>query len=120
MPEEHESSNALEETPAPSTVADVDMGDTTTNTAGDANADDSEMHFAGELPEARTTFMSYLASPIVTLIVGKEPVVLSAHQALLLRSPFFQEACKSFVEDGSVSRPCSRGHSTFANHSPRA
>ncbi|KFA62496.1 hypothetical protein S40285_08064 [Stachybotrys chlorohalonatus IBT 40285] len=56
----------------------------------------------GVLEEARPNFISYLASPIVTLLVGKgEPTVLAAHQALLMQSPYFREACKSFVEDGS-------------------
>jgi hypothetical protein len=103
MTEEHESSNAPDETPAVSTT-DVDMVEGTANENDNDNANDSEMPFANEVPEARTTFASYLMSPIVTLLVGaQEPTVLTAHQALLSRSPFFQDACKSFTEDGSVS-----------------
>ncbi|KAI9166502.1 hypothetical protein HJFPF1_02608 [Paramyrothecium foliicola] len=99
MAEDHESTIAPDETPAAS-AADVEM-----EGAGDDhdNAHDSLMPFAGgELVEARTTFVSYLMSPIVTLLVGRDdPVILSAHQTLLLKSPFFQDACKSFIEDGS-------------------
>ena len=56
-------------------------------------------------PPPRVTFLSYLASPVVTLLVGngKEETILTAHQALLTTSPYFQEACAQFSDDGSVS-----------------
>ncbi|PHH92363.1 hypothetical protein CDD83_7741 [Cordyceps sp. RAO-2017] len=49
------------------------------------------------------SFMSYLASPIVTLLVGRgeDQTLLSAHQGLLVKSPHFASICQSFVEDGS-------------------
>jgi hypothetical protein len=77
-------------------------------------APDGENDNAGELPfaedtedaaaEPRTTFISYLTSPVVTLLVGSggEETILTAHQALLAQSPFFAEACAAFSDDGSV------------------
>ncbi|RYP34756.1 hypothetical protein DL767_004093 [Monosporascus sp. MG133] len=65
---------------------------------------------AGELPFAeggeadpRPTFVSYLTSPVVTLIVGSgdNETILTAHQGLLVQSPFFAEACAAFTNDGS-------------------
>ena len=54
-----------------------------------------------------SSFAESLASPIVTLVVGKgdEQTILSAHPALLCKSPYFVEACRVFVEDGSVRGP---------------
>ncbi|KAL2213038.1 hypothetical protein CC79DRAFT_1315904 [Sarocladium strictum] len=67
---------------------------------GEDNASTSnDLPFAGEEPEQPTTFLSYLASPVVTLVVGKEEqTTLSAHQALLCKSPYFQEICDRFTE----------------------
>ncbi|KAI5465342.1 hypothetical protein BGZ63DRAFT_419917 [Mariannaea sp. PMI_226] len=56
-------------------------------------------------PETRSSFSSYLMSPIVTLIVGSTddgPSVLTAHQALLTQSPYFREICDAFDEQGSL------------------
>lgn len=66
--------------------------------------DDTELPFAGEdETSVRPTFASYLASPIVSLVIGVEqPSVLSAHQALLEQSPYFATACSGFAEDNSV------------------
>ena len=56
------------------------------------------------VPE-RMSFMTYLASPVVTLIVGsgQNETILTAHQSLLTLSPFFREECAQFSDDGSVS-----------------
>ena len=53
------------------------------------------------------SFMSYLASPVVSLVVGQDEnqSLLTAHQALFSKSPYFEELCQKFVDDGSVSRP---------------
>ncbi|KAK1242353.1 hypothetical protein MKX07_000339 [Trichoderma sp. CBMAI-0711] len=52
--------------------------------------------------EERKTFASSLMSPVVTLMVGKEePTLLQAHQAFLVRSPYFEDICSKFAEDGS-------------------
>lgn len=58
-------------------------------------------------PPARTSFMSYLSSPVVTLVIGHDEnqSLLTAHQALLCKSPYFAELCQSFVDDGSVRNP---------------
>ncbi|KAK5631806.1 hypothetical protein RRF57_007520 [Xylaria bambusicola] len=53
--------------------------------------------------EPRTTFISYLTSPVVTLIVGsaENETILTAHQALLIQSPYFADVCAAFADDGS-------------------
>ncbi|KAI0392922.1 hypothetical protein F5Y17DRAFT_332258 [Xylariaceae sp. FL0594] len=53
--------------------------------------------------EPRTSFTSYLMSPVVTLIVGsgENETILTAHQGLLTQSPFFAQACAAFADDGS-------------------
>lgn len=79
--------------------------------AEDATAvERSEMPFAGEEtvvePEpARIPFIDYLTSPVVTLIVGagEQETFLTAHQALLVQSPYFKAQCDAFTDDGSVS-----------------
>ncbi|KAK0703248.1 hypothetical protein B0T26DRAFT_744221 [Lasiosphaeria miniovina] len=66
-----------------------------------------ELPFAegsGEDPPApRVTFLQYLTSPIITLLVGSgdNETILTAHQGLLTESPFFSAACAEFLDDGS-------------------
>ena len=73
-----------------------------------SHANGSELPFAEtgleELPPPRTSFLQYLASPIVTLPigVGDNETILIAHQGLLTQSTFFAEACAEFANDGSV------------------
>ncbi|OAA50393.1 BTB/POZ fold protein [Metarhizium rileyi] len=66
-------------------------------------APEAEETTAKEEEPLRTSFMSYLSSPIVTLVVGHDEnqSLLTAHQALLCKSPYLQELCQKFVEDGS-------------------
>ncbi|KAL9578359.1 MAG: hypothetical protein Q9212_005769 [Teloschistes hypoglaucus] len=47
----------------------------------------------GEKPAQRVTFVDYLKSPIISLVVGtgSSQTTLTAHKALLARSPFFSE-----------------------------
>ncbi|RKU47793.1 hypothetical protein DL546_006943 [Coniochaeta pulveracea] len=54
-------------------------------------------------PPPRVSFMQYLTSPVVTLLVGSgdNETILTAHQSLLTQSPFFAEACAEFANDGS-------------------
>ncbi|RDW65333.1 hypothetical protein BP5796_10025 [Coleophoma crateriformis] len=72
-------------------------------------AGDNEMPFA-EVPEeeihTRTTYVDYLKSPIIGLLVGQgeEQCLLTAHQALLVQSPWFAEACSKFSDDISDRR----------------
>lgn len=77
----------------------------------------TELPFAGEdtvvEPEpARVPFIDYLTSPVVTLIVGtgEHETFLTAHQALLVHSPYFKAQCDAFTDDGSVSNPHSHNN----------
>lgn len=92
--------------------ADVDMTEGG-EAAGTENANGSELPFADtDIVDPRISFATYLTTPIVTLLVGAEnPSILTAHQGLLTKSPYFAEACKDF-DDVSVniylaSRVCS-------------
>ncbi|APA15304.1 hypothetical protein SS1G_08940 [Sclerotinia sclerotiorum 1980 UF-70] len=55
---------------------------------------------------ARVTYIDYLKSPIIGLLVGQgdEQALLHAHQALLCKSPWFEEACGKFSDDVSEKR----------------
>lgn len=104
----------VEETPvAPGTDVDMVEGDDAAE-ATDANGA-TDLPFAEEGPEdgpaaPRITFIQYLTSPVVTLLVGSgdSETILTAHQSLLTQSPFFAEACAEFANDGSVSIPSKR------------
>ncbi|KAI0115723.1 hypothetical protein GGR51DRAFT_360615 [Nemania sp. FL0031] len=90
----------IEEQPA-NPGDDVDMGEGEGAAAGEEGM---VLPFAeGGESDPRPTFMSYLASPVVTLIVGsaQNETILTAHQALLVQSPFFVDACAAFADDGS-------------------
>ncbi|PHH81673.1 hypothetical protein CDD82_206 [Ophiocordyceps australis] len=89
--------NSTQDVPAHS--GDVDMND-------DAG-DDTIVAPAEDQVAERITFLSYLSSPIVSLVIGtgEEQTLLSAHQALLAKSPYFDSVCQSFVEDGSIELP---------------
>ncbi|KAI0405398.1 hypothetical protein F4802DRAFT_181586 [Xylaria palmicola] len=81
---------------------DVDMGEG--EEAEAAGNDTTILPFAeGGESEPRTSFMNYLTSPVVTLIVGsaETETILTAHQGLLVQSPFFADACAAFADDGS-------------------
>ena len=94
----------LEGTPLEENAPDTEMAEveeTTEGAEGSAEAS-AELPFAEEpVEEARQTFMGYLMSPVVSLLVGQagSEQVLTAHQALLSKSPYFKEACASFAED---------------------
>ncbi|KAF4989685.1 hypothetical protein FGRMN_8954 [Fusarium graminum] len=70
---------------------------------GEENGDDTELPFADtQIAEPRVTFANYLMSPIVTLLIGSgDQSILTAHQGLLMQSPYFKDICDAFVEDGS-------------------
>lgn len=98
----------VEDSPA-NPGADVEMAEGLGEDDTTAVAGRSEILNEGEADEEpvpeRTSFISYLTSPVVTLIVGsgESETILTAHQALLALSPFFKEACAEFSDDGSVS-----------------
>jgi hypothetical protein len=92
-------------------VGAVEMaeGEVENETEEDANGR-AALPFAEDCPDdpavPRPTFLSYLSSPVVTLLVGageESETILTAHQALLVRSPFFKEACSEFSDDGDGS-----------------
>ncbi|KAI0460641.1 hypothetical protein F5B21DRAFT_16845 [Xylaria acuta] len=91
----------LEEQPT-NPGGDVDMGEG--DEAEAAGDEGTVLPFAeGGESDPHTTFISYLTSPVVTLIVGsaENETILTAHQALLVQSPFFADACAAFAHDGS-------------------
>lgn len=104
----------IEDSPA-APSGDVEMTESGAAAEGasaeDAPANKDELPFAEESadssPPPRVTFLQYLSSPIVTLIVGTgdQETVLTAHQSLLVQSPWFAEACADFTDDGSVCFP---------------
>jgi hypothetical protein len=73
------------------------------------DADDTALPFQEEAMEdvpPRVTYIDYLKSPVIGLLVGQgdEQALLTAHQALLTTSPWFKDACDKFSSDLSVSR----------------
>ena len=53
---------------------------------------------------ARVTYIDYLKSPIIGLLVGQgdEQALLTAHQGLLTSSPWFADACAKLSDEVSV------------------
>jgi hypothetical protein len=88
-------------------VVDIDKVAATT-TDGDQNGhgeNGQEISDEEDKPlPARVTYVDHLKSPIVELIVGQDnsKTVLSAHQALLVQSPFFENACDQFPPNTPV------------------
>ena len=102
----------LREDPLRNPEADIDMEEGEGEGDEGANPNGSALPFSEEGPDApvaaRTSFITYLTSPVVTLIVGigETETILTAHQSLLVQSPYFQEVCAEFADDGSVcSKP---------------
>lgn len=98
--------------------ADVEMVEGDEAEASAPRNGGGELPFAeGDDSEQRVQFISYLTSPVVTLVVGEgeSETILTAHQALLTQSPFFSDACAAFTDDGSVSslNPLSTGSSCY-------
>jgi hypothetical protein len=108
-------------------AADVDMAEdaipvveidsaipaTATTTEPENGENENTLPFQDEAMEevpARVTYIDYLKSPVIGLLVGQgdEQALLTAHQALLTQSPWFADACAKFSDEVSVS-----SHSTF-------
>ena len=110
----HDETQTPDET-ATNPGGDVEMIENATGAEAEQTVDGGALlPFAGEDAVAPpVSFMSYLSSPIVNLLIGQgaDQTLLSAHQALLAKSPYFEASCQSFVDDGSVSLgtqlPCS-------------
>ncbi|KAK0622572.1 hypothetical protein B0T14DRAFT_425762 [Immersiella caudata] len=89
-----------------STTADVEMAEGAGNDETPTAANGAEQSFADAtevVTEPRVGFLQYLASPIVTLLVGSgdNEHILTAHQGLLTQSTFFADQCAEFTDDGS-------------------
>lgn len=69
------------------------------------NGQSFEVEALEEVP-ARVTYIDYLKSPVIGLLVGQgdEQALLTAHQALLVQSPWFADACAKFSEEVSERR----------------
>jgi len=59
-----------------------------------------------EEPPPRITFIDYLRSPIIEIVVGAgdAQTLLTAHQALLVQSPFFASAVAQFSPEATTRR----------------
>jgi len=88
-------------TGAPPSSANDGFGESAEN----ENGLSFEHELAGEIP-ARVTYVQYLQSPIIGLLVGQgeEQAFLTAHQALLTQSPWFADACAKFSDELSERR----------------
>lgn len=82
-------------------VVEVDTGATVGEHGDEGIVDAPEVE---EVTPTRVTFLDWLRSPIVQLVVGQgeNSTVLTAHQALLEQSPFFKAAIDEFSDDASV------------------
>ncbi|KAI2642503.1 hypothetical protein GGS21DRAFT_498185 [Xylaria nigripes] len=90
-------------------MAEAEEGEPTTNTqqTEQNEQNDSVLPYSNMRESGpRTAFATYLTTPIVTLIVGtaENETILTAHQGLLTRSPYFADACTAFTDDGSPRR----------------
>ncbi|KAK7539478.1 uncharacterized protein J3D65DRAFT_281026 [Phyllosticta citribraziliensis] len=93
--------DGAEETPAEGTPAEVSNEPTTGAGEGEGEGEDASMlpDVKPEAPEI-IRFLDYLKSPIVEIMVGQgeAQTQLTAHQALLTKSPFFNERVAEFNE----------------------
>lgn len=99
-------------------AADEQVGDDAApaeaETAADEGEETGEAAAAEEEREVtpvptRTSFATYLSSPVVTLVVGggdsaetAERMQLTAHQGLLTQSPYFATLCAELGEVNSI------------------
>lgn len=104
------SEDVTEDAPSVNASADVEMTEGAKPTAASDEAANGgpDLPFAEGVPEdtsaPRITFLQYLTSPVVTLLIGSgdAETILTAHQGLLMQSPFFADRCAEFTDDGSV------------------
>lgn len=106
MPQDDTDTVVIDDAASTQPGNDVEMaedGDLTRAPEADDAVKDGE-DAPAEQP-TRTSFLAYLSSPIVTLVVGQDDSqsLLTAHQGLLAKSPYFADICRQFVDDGSVS-----------------
>ncbi|KAI9652213.1 MAG: hypothetical protein M1831_007122 [Alyxoria varia] len=85
---------------------DVEMEGTGETTGGAGEGEENALpEDAVQQPAQPIAFLDYLKSPIVQLNIGEgvEATTLSAHQDLLTKSPYFEQACASFPDPASLS-----------------
>jgi hypothetical protein len=88
----------------------VEIGTGTVETGANGENAEISLPFVEEAMEdipARVTYLLYLKSPVITLLVGhgEDQALLTAHQALLTQSPWFAEVCAKFSNEVSVRAP---------------
>lgn len=85
-------------------AVEIEAPAATEEAAGEGSAPEETLETIENAP-ARVTYVDYLRSPVVSLLVGQgdEQALLTAHQALLVTSPWFAESCSKFADDISVS-----------------
>ncbi|KAF2094325.1 hypothetical protein NA57DRAFT_47229 [Rhizodiscina lignyota] len=85
----------------PDPSADVEMGGEEEGDGGAEVVEEETMLPDVEVETKRESFLDFLKSPIIELAVGigENETILTAHQALLIKSPYFQEACARFGPD---------------------
>lgn len=101
---------AIDESMGDETPADIEMageeviqihtGATATNGENGAAFPDDE----DAVVPTQVTFIDHLKSPVVELLIGEgeDQTLLTAHQALLVQSPFFEDACSQFSDNAVV------------------
>jgi uncharacterized protein YhfF len=102
---------AIDENIGDETPADVEMVSEEViqvETAANATNGENGVAFQDDEENAvvptRVTFIDHLKSPIVELLIGEGEgqTLLTAHQALLVQSPFFEDACSQFSDNAVV------------------
>ncbi|KAL8949173.1 MAG: hypothetical protein Q9222_004705, partial [Ikaeria aurantiellina] len=77
----------------PPAEGDVEMqaGDDEVMEVGETNTGEGATAIEDEKPAQRITFVDYLKSPMIELLIGNgaSQTLLTAHKALLTKSPFF-------------------------------
>ena len=85
---------------------------------GEETENENSLPFQEEAMEdtpPRVMYIDYLKSSVIGLLVGHgdEQALLTAHQALLVTSPWFADACAKFNDDVSVRTPYTPSSSCF-------
>lgn len=85
-------------------VVEVEAGATVGEQNGDGENGLPVPDEEDEAIPARVTYLDHLKSPIVELAIGRDDdqILLTAHQALLVQSPFFENACAQFDSNSAV------------------
>jgi hypothetical protein len=95
----------IEETLGDITDSFMGIGNSTSALNGENGEKVFPFHEEEEVLPPRITYIDYLKSPVVELLVGEgeDQTLLSAHQALLVQSPFFEDACAQFSDNVAPS-----------------